>query len=327
MIFVILGIIAYATSWWSTKNIIEATKKRKLVSKDVYKSKKPLRSRFGGLSFISAVIVTSFSAYLLCWLVRDVHMLELTNLIITSTYVIILAGLAGVLSDIFRFDWKVNFVIPTISALPLVFMSDPYQTGLDYVYVPGIGNIHLGFWYFILLLIGATGAPNAVNMIAGVNGIEAGMTSIILTSLGIIAAMQGKISIAIISFTLVAALLGFLHWNRYPAKIFPEDVGTWSFGAAIFAIAVLGKLEFWATLLMALYFVNLFVFLTKIKYEKMEKFGHIRKDGRLTSKYGSSLTKWLMKRLHPTEPQLVGLLLGLQTLVSALVVGLSTYFG
>ena len=52
-----------------------------------------------------------------------------------------------------------------------------------------------------------------------------------------------RIPATIISMSMLGALIAFLYYNRYPAKIFPGDTGTLIIGAAIVCIAFIGRVK------------------------------------------------------------------------------------
>ncbi len=322
LVTIALGI---ACGYVSTKMIIEYSTKKRYLDRDMYKPNKVKRPLFGGLGFIIGYLLSTIILYGVALFAGIPELYDTLGVGSIIASVIAISGLIGLMSDLFKFDWKINSIIPSLSSVPLLWMAmDPRWTVIR---IPLIGNVQFGVWYYLALLLGATGASNAVNMVAGFNGIEAGLTTIILASMGAILLIGGNIPVAIIAFTLVGALLGFLYWNKYPAKVFPGDVGTWSFGGAIFAVAVIGKIEFWAVLLMLIYFINLIIFLARRKYEKIEKFGKVDKEGRVYSKYGSSLTKLIAKIWRPYEYQLVEFLLGVQILISLCVIAIYWYVG
>lgn len=67
---------------------------------------------------------------------------------------------------------------------------------------------------------------NAFNLIDGVNGLAALLSVISCTFFGLIFYYTNEISYAILSFTVVGALIGFLVFNWTPAKIFMGDTGS-----------------------------------------------------------------------------------------------------
>ena len=56
---------------------------------------------------------------------------------------------------------------------------------------------------------------------------------------------MGNIDIAIICAAIAGACLGFLYFNKYPAKVFMGDTGSLALGGVLGTIAVMGKFELW----------------------------------------------------------------------------------
>lgn len=71
---------------------------------------------------------------------------------------------------------------------------------------------------------------NAYNLIDGIDGLAGGVGVIASSILGIWFWGAGFLSLAILSFSLSGALIGFLAYNMYPARIFMGDTGAMSIG-------------------------------------------------------------------------------------------------
>jgi len=82
-----------------------------------------------------------------------------------------------------------------------------------------------------------TSACNFTNMLAGFNGLEAGVNGIATLALGAAALLSAERDAAALLLLLGAAMLGFLPHNFYPARVFPGDVGTLPVGAVMFVTA------------------------------------------------------------------------------------------
>ncbi len=319
LIPLVLVLLSFTTSLIATKYVMKSAKAKGFLGKDMHKPKKPLIPEMGGLGFSLGFVISAFVIEAIIVIVYIPEFYQLLPLLYVSSFVIAIATLLGLMSDIFKFRWRTNTILPSLSAIPLLGLAT--QSNMTTIYTP-FGDIQLGpIGYLIALFLGATGSANAVNMIAGYNGLEAGMTSIIVIGLGVIALLSGNYPVFLLAMLILGSLLGFLYWNRYPARVFPGDVGTWSFGAGIFLLAVFGKLEFWATLMFALYFVNLGLFLmNKNVRKKIEKFTTVLRDGRLTAKTDVSIYHWIAKRFHPTEDKMIKILLSLQAIITASVI-------
>ena len=102
---------------------------------------------------------------------------------------------------------------------------------------------NLGWGYFILVLLMFTGASNAVNLTDGMDGLAAGVSIIALIPYFIIALLQKRSSVEMFVITLIGALLGYLWYNKKPARVFMGDTGALALGGALAAIAMVTKEE------------------------------------------------------------------------------------
>lgn len=101
----------------------------------------------------------------------------------------------------------------------------------------------MGFLYLPFLLFFVIGFTNAVNLTDGIDGLAAGTAILALLCYLLIASMQGTAELAHFSAALIGAVFAFLIYNLHPARVFMGDVGSFSLGAALAALAVLTKTE------------------------------------------------------------------------------------
>jgi len=166
------------------------------------------------------------------------------------------------------------------AAIPMVVVN----AGEKFMTFPFIGIVTLGnFYSFIIVPLGIIGATNGFNIVAGVNGLEAGMGIIILSTLGYVAWAAEGFSTAVIALCMVAALIPFLWYNRFPARILPGNGLTYAVGAAIAVVAIVGNLERAALLLFIPYFIEFFLKL-RGRFQK-ESLARPLADGTLVNRY------------------------------------------
>lgn len=105
-------------------------------------------------------------------------------------------------------------------------------------------NIDLGLFIIPFIIFFYVAVTNSVNLTDGLDGLASGVSGTYLLFFGLIIAIcAGEENLAIISFALVGALLGFILFNCFPAKIFMGDTGSLALGGAIASLAVFTKLE------------------------------------------------------------------------------------
>lgn len=133
--------------------------------------------------------------------------------------------------------------------LGYIFYTQSYTVNIFEVSSFNLGYFYLAWAGFIII-----GASNAVNLTDGLDGLAASTSTISFLTLSAILAFSGFTSLAIISASIAGACLGFLYFNKYPAKIFMGDTGSLALGGALGTIAVLSGQELWL-LLIAIVFI------------------------------------------------------------------------
>ncbi len=128
-----------------------------------------------------------------------------------------------------------------IACLPVMFVTISGRTFLTF----GHYAINLGYFYPVFGIFLVTGVSNAVNLTDGLDGLASSNMVISLAALAVINLIMGNIDLAIICTSIMGACLGFLYFNRYPAKVFMGDTGSLALGGVLGTIAVMGKFELW----------------------------------------------------------------------------------
>ncbi len=150
-----------------------------------------------------------------------------------------------------------------------------------------------------------TFSVNAINILAGFNGIEAGYSSLVALALAIHAWLSGDLLTVAVSLVFLAALVPFLRYNVYPARAFPGNVGTFFMGGYLATSALLAGLD-WVLILML--FPHAVDFLLKVsRWGRTATKGRSRvlPDGKLAPPPHLSLVGLLLRARRMTEPQLV----------------------
>ena len=219
VIAIICGLLSFSVTRLFMPKIIQKLEEADIVGKDIHKSWKPVVAEMGGFGIIFGFVIGMFSGIYM----HDILAFTLVIVLV----VILLVGMIGVLDDLLALSSRSKFFLLFIAGLPLMWAAPP----------------NVGIVYLISMPIALSIGSNLTNMLAGLNGIESGLGVISMTSLTIACIILSKYDVTIISMSMLGALLAFLYFNRYPAKIFPGDTGTLIIGAAIVCIAFLGRVK------------------------------------------------------------------------------------
>ncbi|AGW86141.1 Phospho-N-acetylmuramoyl-pentapeptide-transferase [Blattabacterium sp. (Nauphoeta cinerea)] len=156
---------------------------------------------------------------------------------------------------------------------------------------------------FIPIVIGIiTFLSNGANLTDGIDGLTAGISSIIFATLSLLSIISSnKIyssyfhfiyiphleEIIIFSFSFLGSLISFLWYNTYPAQIFMGDTGSLTIGGVIATLAIINRKELILPILCGIFFVENISVIMQVLYFRYSK-----------KKYGIGKRIFLMAPLH-----------------------------
>lgn len=150
-----------------------------------------------------------------------------------------------------------KFTCQLVIALILVLIQMKSKNLSTRVYLPFSGRPwEMGLWYIPFILFVVVGTVNSVNLTDGLDGLSSGVTISVAFFFGLAAKLMGEVEISHFAFILLGGLLGFLLYNKYPAKVFMGDTGSLALGGAIAGLAVLLGLPLLLPLAGGIYFIE-----------------------------------------------------------------------
>jgi len=308
--------------------MIPFLKKNNIIALDLHKKNKPRLSNSGGIPVSLSIIMG-----LMFFIALQTFVFNKTDQMVylfASVLTILLITIIGFFDDLNSSDvvqgkkkirkglkkWqKPLFAIP--AAIPLMVVN----VGETTMTLPLIGPINFGILYPIVLIpIGVVCTANAINMLGGFNGSEAGMGVIYSSFLGLYALYHGELVASAIFFSTVGALIGFLKFNWFPAKILSGDSLTYCLGAVVAAGVIIGNMERAGIILMMPFIIE---FLLKLRSKFTAScLGKLRKNGKLDPPYGKNLYSWahiIMNLGSLTEKQVTVVLITIQIIFGLLL--------
>ncbi|HKE43992.1 MAG TPA: MraY family glycosyltransferase [Steroidobacteraceae bacterium] len=179
--------------------------------------------RIGGLAMFVGAIIPA-------WL-----WLDATPQLITFTAAAAVLLVLGAADDRYDLDYRVKFAGQIIAVGLVVFVGDvrietftldARQPIPDWLSGP----------LTVLFLLGVT---NAINLADGLDGLAGGTTLLCLGAIGLIAFAGGNLYVCTLAAAIAGAILGFLRFNTYPARIFMGDAGSQFLGFSVGVLSVL----------------------------------------------------------------------------------------
>lgn len=311
----ISGILSFVATWIVTWKWIRIAPEIGLLGPDMNKPGKPKVAEMGGIC-----VVFGFVLSLLVYIGLITFYFGSSDYLgtLAALCTILMTCIIGMMDDLL--GWKRGFkqwqkpIFTLFAAMPIMVINAGHFT----MTLPIVGTINWGILYPLMVVpIGIVGASNAYNMLAGYNGLEAGMGIIILATMGYVGYLNNNSDASILATCMVGALLAFLFFNWYPAKVFPGDTLTYSVGALIACIAVIGNIQKIAVILFIPYAIDFFLPLRK--RFKVEAFAKVNNDSSLEQPYDkiydtTHLAIAMIKRLKPKvyERDVVIFMLGIE---------------
>lgn len=261
VIALICGLVSCGVTWYIMPHLIKRLENADIIGKDIHKALKPIVAEMGGLGILFGFIIGMFCGITLFPTV--------TFQLIIVLLVILLVGLVGIVDDLIMLSSYEKLLLLFLAGIPLIWAAPP----------------NVGLFYIICIPIAVSIASNLTNMLAGLNGIESGLGVIAMISLTVSCIILGKYDVAIISMSMLGPLLAFLYFNKHPAKVFPGDTGTLVIGAAIAAIAFIGRLKFIALIILLPNIIDaaLKFYSAGVMNRSQQKPTQVSSDGKLVS--------------------------------------------
>ncbi len=252
MIFVLIGVLSAVMSLLFTKELIPYLKEKKAGQNIREEGPKSHMKKSGTVSMGGiAIIGTTLFTFVFSW--SSVYGAYGDKFFIASweTTVIlvcfILFGIIGFIDDYQKVAKKRNLgltakqklILQTIVAFIFSMFEYYYNGKSGGVYIPFYREyLDIGVFYIPFLMFVIVAMVNSVNLTDGLDGLAGSNSALVLIYLGVWAFVLGEFQITNIAIIIGGSVIGFLFWNRNPAKIFMGDTGSLALGGAISMIAI-----------------------------------------------------------------------------------------
>ena len=244
-------------------------------------------------------------------LTADFSETDLAFLLVICVY-----ALYGLVDDLVDVGRILKLLLPITFAFPLISVLKP-----ELITIPLLGNIYLeeslyheitrgDIFRIVIIPIYVMVVANLVNMHSGYNGLQSGLSLIILTTLSIKSFFDGILNQILPLGSIMGSISVFYIYNRYPSKVFEGNIGSLFFGSVIGTVIVVQEFWFFGFFILiphTLNFMLWLIWLYKMKFDpsnylepngKHKKFGKVEENG--TIKVPNMLTlKWIPNYYFP----------------------------
>lgn len=214
--------------------------------------KKPI-ALAGGLAifcgFVFSVLFTVISSK-----ITGTNWLESYRLILGLLVGTIIITLTGFVDDVKPLSAKTRLVFQSIAAISTILISDIRIERVTNPFSP-VGVTELS-WYisYPLTILWMIGITNAFNLIDGLDGLAAGVSTISSLSLFLVSMLTPTVGpfASVMTAALTGASLGFLPFNFNPAKIFMGSTGAYFLGFTLAAVSIEGMFKSYTAISIAI---------------------------------------------------------------------------
>lgn len=160
-----------------------------------------------------------------------------------SVWGILLGGtlivVVGVIDDIKELSPKYKLLGQFASAAILV----AFGIKIEFVTNPFGGMFYLGIWGIPITIFWVVSIINAVNLIDGLDGLAAGVSTIAAATMLLVGLQEGNAWVVLLTAALAGSALGFLRYNFNPATIFMGDTGAMFLGFILATVSAAGAVK------------------------------------------------------------------------------------
>ena len=158
-----------------------------------------------------------------------------------------------------------------ITCIFLYYIYNFSNIGTD-IYIPfrygktiELGNLFIPFFFIVMI-----GTVNSVNLTDGLDGLASGVTVLVVVFF-LFNSLNINIGLIPITGAGVGALLGFLLFNTFPAKVFMGDTGSLALGGFVSSIAILMKMPLFIVIVGIIYVLEALSVILQVCYFKITK--------------------------------------------------------
>ena len=237
----------------------------------------------GGIMFIVAIVTVGVISTVV-YLLTGSEFIETYRADVGTESIYIFAGiglalangLIGFVDDYTKVVKKQNKGLTAKQKLVLQFLAAAaYLAVLGFsgcgttTIIPFVGEIDLGFFYYIISAVVIVGIVNAVNLTDGIDGLDGSITFFVAVAFMLIGSATYALGVTALSAAVAGGCLGFLVWNFHPAKVFMGDTGSLFLGGIVCGLGFATRMPILLLPLGIVYLCEMFSVILQVSYFKL----------------------------------------------------------
>lgn len=306
MVLSFLGTLALAPTF------LKRLRSRGFLVPDMYKEQQPLVVTHLGLltlatatgGLIALLLLRPLSPVILSPVLDPLDPLVVAQL---ALFTICGYGVVGAIDDRHRLSHRIKAAVPLTLGLPAAFVASTRSVAaLHYFpFLQSQQTIILLVVVPVYILV----VTNLVNMHSGFNGLQSGLSLILMGTLALRLTISGDLERNLALLVVAGSVAALYPFNRYPARAIEGNVGSFLVGATIGVTIVANGWYFAGAVMLAPHIVDFLLFAyTKVAGLPFVKFGITRPDGVIEAPYPFKLKFFFPYYFPLTERQTVRLM-------------------
>lgn len=219
----------------------------------------------GGIIILCSIVITSL------------FYIKSNPIILPVLFVTLGFGLVGFLDDYIKVVMKRSMGLRAwqkmlgqflVTAVFAYYLANYTEVGTT-VLIPFTNGyeLDLGFWFYPFLFFVVIGTVNGTNFTDGLDGLLSSITVLTATFFTVVAIGTNS-GLDPITCAAVGALLGFLLFNVYPARVFMGDTGSLALGGLIASVAVMQRMPIYIVIVGFIYLAEVISVMIQVAYFK-----------------------------------------------------------
>ena len=263
---------------------------------DRYKAGKPLIPTQGAIVVVFCAFLTIVISPIITRIINrfpghynvfDINQTDLAVLLVISLFAIY-----GIVDDLIDIGWWPKVLLPICFSFPLLVVLNPETISFPFFGNLLISDISFSFMedfsidgtdIFKILIIPfyVMVVANLVNMHSGFNGLQSGLSAILLATIIAKCIIDDKLQNLITPVSFFGSIIAFWFFNRYPARLFEGNIGSMVFGAIIGTTIIVNEYYLFGIFILTPHIIDflLWFYERNIIKNQFTKFGELNSDG------------------------------------------------
>lgn len=187
-----------------------------------------------------------------------------------------LFGIIGLIDDLLKLArhqseglkaWQKMGLQIIVTAILVIYIGVLVPNGTQ-VLIPFYGMMDLHGWFFPVAVVAILGTVNGANFTDGLDGLASSVTAVIAGFFTIAGTMLLS-DVVGSSLAMIGALLAFLCFNSYPAKVFMGDTGSLALGGFVAVTALMLRMPIFLILIAFIYLAEILSVMLQVGFFKL----------------------------------------------------------